>query len=166
MANDGKIYITISDRRFGTNKAEADEQNQIDKNNNAQSSNSNPLLDYAKHRFFNFIQSEAKQMVNYSINNIGNFTGDYTKQEHVEEAVNILGYMSNIGMAAVAGAQYGGWVGAAIGGGLAILGTEISINQQIYAGRIENTRINRNIAQLRTRAGLNSTNNGSRGTDQ
>ena len=33
MADDGKIYITISDKRFGRNKAEADEQNKIDKQN-------------------------------------------------------------------------------------------------------------------------------------
>ena len=164
--NDGKIYITISDRRFGSNVVEADAQNKADKNKDISENGSNALLDYAKHRFFNFIQSEAKQLVSYSINNIGNFTGDYTKQAHVEEALGVLNFVSNIGMATMAGAQYGGLLGAIIGGGLAGVGTMISVNQQVYAGRVENIRINKNIDQLRTRAGLNSINNGSRGTDQ
>ena len=160
--NDGKIYITISDRRFGSNVAEADEQNKIDKTK--EDKKESTLQDFAKHRFFNFIESQAKQAVNYSISNIGNFTGDYVGQQHIQDAINIINTMSNIGVAALAGAKYGP-LGAAIGAGIAIAGTGINMSLQYIAGYSQNVLQNRQIAQLRTRAGLNSTNNGSRGTE-
>lgn len=162
--NDGKIYITISDRRFGKNKAEADEQNKQEKTQQ-ESSEESAFGAFARHRFFNLIQGQAQQAVNYSIANIGNFTGDYVKQTQVAETMNILGFLGDLAMAGIAGSKFGA-PGIAISVGTIVLGKAITINQQIYAGKVENTRINYDIAQLRTRAGLNSANNGSRGTDQ
>lgn len=162
MADDGKIYITISDKRFGKNKAEADEQNNIDKE---QTKSENTLVRFATHKFFNLIETQAKQAVSYTINNIGNFTGDYTIQQHTQDSMQILGFLLDLGSAAVAGAKFGPW-GAAIAVGTALIGKGITMTEQFYAGQVENNRQNRNIAQLRTRAGLNGTNNGSRGTDQ
>ena len=160
--NDGKIYITISDRRFGGNKAEADEQNNLDK----QKEKKNPLSDFAKHKFFNFIEAQTKQVVNYSINNIGNFTGDYVSQQQTQDAVAILSGLMDIGAAAFAGFKYSGSpYGALIGAGIAIAGKAISRGQQLAVGYSQNELQNRQIAQLRTRAGLNSSNNGSRGTE-
>lgn len=163
MANDGKIYITISDKRFGSNKAEADEQNKIDKEKDSKS----VVADYAKHKFFNLIESQAKQAVNYTINNIGNFTGDYVKQTQVSEAMQILNTVVDLGTAAFAGFKAtGSPYGALIAVGVSLIGKGISFGEDVYAGYVENKRINRDIAQLRTRAGLNSLNNNSRGTDQ
>ena len=161
MANDGKIYITISDQRFGKNKADADAQNQ---KNKQEKEKKDPLGDFARHKFFNFVESQAKQAVSYSISNIGNFTGDYVQQQQVQDAVSVVSTLIDIGMAAVAGAKYGPW-GAAIGAGVVIAGKAITQGQQLVAGYAQNSLQNRQIAQLRTRAGLNSTNNGSRGTE-
>lgn len=163
MANDGKIYITISDKRFGSNKAEADEQNNLDKGKDKK----DPIGDFAKHKFFNLVESQAKQAVSYTINNIGNFTGDYVKQTQVSEAMEILNGVIDLGTAALAGFKAtGSPYGALIAVGLAAVGKGITFGENLYAGYVENKRINRDIAQLRTRAGLNSLNNNSRGTDQ
>ena len=160
--NDGKIYITISDRRFGRNKAEADEQNKTEKNKE----NENPLADFAKHKFRNLIESQAKQAVNYTIGNIGNFTGDYINQTHMSEALNFVNSVLDIGAAAYAGLKYTGHAaGAIIAAGVAVAGKAITTGEQYYAGYVANVRQNRAIAQLRDRAGLDGTNNGSRGTE-
>ncbi len=166
MENDGKIYITISDRRFGTNKAEADEQNQVDKQKSEKKDSKGIISDYAKHQFFNMIQSQAKQAVNYTVSNIGNFTGNYQSQRHIQESMQILQFGTDIAMSAIAGAKYGGAWGAVAGVGVALIGKGINFAQEYYAGYVENARTNRDIKQLRTRAGLNGSNNGSRGTDQ
>ncbi len=158
--NDGKIYITISDRRFGSNKAEADEQNKTDK----EKDKDNSLADYAVHQFFNLINSQTKQAVNYTIGNIGNFTGNYITQQHVNEALNFVNAGKNIAMAAFAGARYGPY-GALLGAAIATIGTGVNYGLEEFSNMLENSRQNRAINQLRTRAGLNSTNNGSRGTD-
>lgn len=163
MANDGKIYITISDRRFGKNKAEADEQNKIDKQKEEKEKR-NPLAEFAEHKFFNFIQAEAKQSIDYTLSNIGNFTGDYVTQQHVQNAMSIASVLSNIAMAAYAGSKFGPW-GAAIGAGVVIAGTAITKTQELFLGYSQNNLQNKQIEQLRTRAGLNSSNNGSRGTE-
>ena len=157
--NDGKIYITISDRRFGKNKAEADEQNKRDKEGKESS-----LKSFAQHKFYNFIQSEAKQAVNYTVANIGNFTGDYIKQQQVSNAVSILNFGVDVATAAIAGSKFGGG-GAAIGTLIVVAAKAITTGEQTFASYAEFTRQNRAINQLRTRAGLNSTNNGSRGTE-
>ncbi len=156
--NDGKIYITISDRRFGTNKAEADEQNKNDKKEET-------LQDFVKHRFFNMIESQAKQAVNYTVNNIGNFTGDYIKQTQVSNAVQIVNLGIEFGTAALAGSKFGA-PGAIAAVAIVAVGKTITTAEQLYGDYIENRKQNRDIAQLRTRAGLNSANNNSRGTDQ
>ena len=159
--NDGKIYITISDRRFGKNKAEADEQDKQDKKEE------NPLKKFATHKFFNMIESQAKQAISYTIGNIGNFTGDYVKQAQVQNSMEIINSMIGLATSAYAGFKLTGSVaGALIAVGTQMISTGISRGEQLYAGYVENARQNRAIAQLRTRAGLNSSNNGSRGTDQ
>lgn len=163
MPNDGKIYITISDKRFGQNKAEADEQNKLDKekSKNKESGASK----FVEHQAFHLIESQAKKAVNYTINNIGNFTGDYMAQTHVSDAVSIISYVSQIGVATVAGAKLGGWLGALLGAVGSLAGGVISRGLEIANEERQIDKQNRDIAMLRTRAGLNSTNNGNRGTE-
>ena len=162
MANDGKIYITISDKRFGKNKAEADEQNNLDK----EKEQKNPIGDFVAHQFFNLIKSQATQAITYSINNIGNFTGDYANQTHIQDDLANTKAILGIGLSALAGAKYGGILGAIFATTASIGMTTASYFQEIHAGKVQNRRVNEAINQLRTRAGLNSTNNESRGTDQ
>lgn len=162
MANDGKIYIIVTNQLpngtpepvpgAGTDKKEKEEKNVLE--------------DFALHKFRNLVESQAKQTVNYTISNIGNFSGDYVTQTHTQDAMEALGFLVNLGTAAYAGFKYGGGVwGAVVAAGAVAVSTGISKAEQYYAGYVANTRQNRDIAQLRTRAGLNSTNNGSRGTE-
>jgi len=163
MAGDGKIYITISDKRFGHNVVEADAQNQLDKQTTSKEDN---VDSYIRHRFFNMIESQAKQAVNYTISNIGNFTGDYVTQQYMSDAVQALNFITELGVAAYSGAKMtGSWIGAVVAVGISTINKGVSTGQQYYAGYVANARQNRSIDQLRTRAGLNSTNNGNRGTE-
>jgi len=161
--SDGKIYITISDRRFGSNVAEADEQNKIDKEKSA--SKESNVSKFVRHRFFNLIEQQTMQAVNYTVNNIGNFTGDYITQSQVSEAMQIGGFLLNIATATVAGAKMGGPVGAVIGLLTVPVTKGISMYYQGKSIEVQMKIQNREIAQLRTRAGLNSLNNDSRGTE-
>ena len=160
--NDGKIYITISDTRGGKGgpgTGEVPVKKEKEKKN--------PLADYAKHAFFNLIESQAKQAVTYTISNIGNFTGDYISQTHVQDSMEVLNSVINLGMSFAGGTvATGSPIGGLIAVGTQLIGKGISTGMQYYAGYVENVRINKNINLLRTRSGLNSSNNGSRGTDQ
>lgn len=164
--NDGKIYITISDKRFGRNEPDTPTlttPGQADK----EKDKGNPLADYAKHQFFSLIKSQATQAVNYTISNIGNFTGNYVSQMHTQDSVNLLNTLINYGTSAYAGFKMtGSPIGALVAVGIQAIGSGITKVEELYAGYVQNARQNYAIAQLRTRAGLNSNNNGSRGTDQ
>lgn len=54
--------------------------------------------------------SLAKQTISTGLNNIGNFTGNYVKQDQVQNQVEVLSDMASIGI----GAMAGGWVGAVV----------------------------------------------------
>lgn len=162
MANDGKIYITISDKRFGNNVAEADAQNQIDKEK--EKKDKPTVSDFAQHKFFNMIEAQAKQAVTYTLGNIGNFTGNYITQQQVNNALEAVNFLESVGMAALAGSKFG-WQGALISAGVSILTQGATRTLNTFTGMLDNTRQNIAIDQLRTRAGLNGTNNGSRGTE-
>lgn len=156
---DGKIYITISETRGGganPHPTPIPGENREDKN---------MLGDFIQHRFFNLVENQAKQAVNYTISNIGNFTGDYITQTHVSDAIRIMSGLASIGMSAWAGFRVGGGVGALVAIGVDVAGKVITAGEQIYAGYVQNVRQNKAIAQLRSRAGLNDTHNGSRGTE-
>jgi hypothetical protein len=162
--NDGKIYITISDTRGG--KGGPGTNPNISPDGKKEKEEKNPLGEYAKHQFFSLVKSQATQAVNYSLGNIGNFTGNYVSQMHVQDSKQVLSNFISLGMAFVGGTQAtGSPVGGAIAVGIAIAGQTFNTLGQLYTGYIENTKQNNAIAQLRTRAGLNSTNNGSRGTE-
>ena len=162
MAEDGKIYITISDKRFGKNKAEADEQNNIDKEKEKKEPT---LKSFAQHKFFNLIESQAKQAVSYTIGNIGNFTGDYIAQQGAATAMSFISDLTDIGMSIAAGSKFG-VPGMIVAGAVTVISKVGNTAYSVYSGWVETSKRNRAIDQLRTRAGLNGTNNGSRGTDQ
>lgn len=158
---DGKIYIIVTDQ-LPAGQGPLTPDKQKDKKEEKDSS----LKDFASHKFFNFIESQAKQAVNYGISNIGNFTGDYVKQQQVNGAKELLSFGMELGAAVIAGFKYTGspW-GSLIAAGVVVAGKGITIGEQLLSQAAETSRQNRYIDQLRTRAGLNSTNNGSRGTE-
>jgi len=58
--------------------------------------------------------AQAKKMVQFSVSNIGNFSGDYVMQRNVQQAMSIVGDIVSIGVGAAAGGVVGA-VGAMTG---------------------------------------------------
>lgn len=97
--------------------------------------------------------SLGKQIVSTSISNIGNFTGDYVKQDKVQHAVDII---SDIGTIAT-GAAAGGWIGAIV----ATVGVITKEVINFVAESKQEDHKERSVELLRERSG-NSLTNGSR----
>ena len=167
MANDGKIYITISDKRYGQNVSESAELvNQPNLQNFSDEKNKDSVLGrYAEHQMFHLVKGQAIRFVNFATSNIGNLTGDYLAQKKVNEVKQSISTAISLGMSIAGGASVGGWAGAAVG---FVIGAASIISNQVYSD-VENwrnvNRTNLEIAQLRDRAGLNTLLDGSRGTE-
>ena len=157
--SDGKLYIVITDKLDATGG-----DTLLDAEGGAKKSKKQSDLEYAKHRFFNYMESQAKQLVMYNINNVGNFTGDYVAQRKINEAIQGINILVNIGTGVLAGAKYGPW-GAVAGAAIAIAGTVSTAALQSYSQYVENKKTNYAINQLRARSGLNINTDGSRGTE-
>lgn len=158
MADKGKIYITISDRRIGENgQIEGDNTQENDAENNK-----NVLGEFVKHKFFNLIQSQAKQIAMYSVNNIGNFTGDYQIQREVNVAVKLLNMGVSLGTSFASGLSVGGPVGGVVAVAVSMVAMGTSIALEEVSGKITNRNQNYHIEQLREISGLNALTNGSR----
>lgn len=163
MADDGKLYIIISDKREGVN-GEVNNSADFSSKKEKEKKSSQSII---THQFYNFMIGQAKQFVNYNINNIGNFTGDYISQRRISEAMQAVNIATNIGGAFVSGMMMSGGnpvVGAAAAA-IATAGVAINAGYQSYAQRVENAKMNYNIDQLRKRSGLNAYKDGSRGTE-
>lgn len=158
----GKIYITISDQRLGDGKGGG--KDDPDKVINPFDDNETDALSkYAQHRFFSFIKSQASQMVNYTIGNIGNFTGDYQVQREVQVIQKMAGFGINLGLSFKAGVSLAGsTAGGLIGVSLAIATEAINYGLQEMTGRLSNRNQNYEIEQLREISGLNALTNGGR----
>lgn len=152
---DGKIYITISDKRggsggeqkagAGTKHKATDEEKAAEK----AAKEREILINQAIHN----ARQQAKQIVSYQIGNIGNFTGDFNSQREVEQFTNIASAVANIGIAFATN-----WVA----GVAAVVGTGISFAEQEYANYFAVKKQNYAINQLRDISGLNALTNGSR----
>lgn len=166
MANNNeKLYITISDNRGQTSGASgkptpkpkyAGEDEDTDK--------SDLLGRYAEHQMFHLVKGATMKAVNYSISNIGNFTGDYIAQKNVNYAKGVVSNLMNVGMATLVGAKYGP-VGAVVG---FVAGVGSIVSGGIFddiQNRTDTTKNNFNIEMLRERVGLNTIYDGSRGTE-
>lgn len=94
----------------------------------------------------------AKQITNYAISNIGNFTGDYIKQDRVQTAVNAVSDMAAVGTAFAVN-----WVAGVV----AIVGVGIKKTLDVVSENQNIRHAENNAEYLRIRSG-NSTTNGSR----
>lgn len=157
--SDGKIYITISDARTG--EVLKDTKITVPKSENAQEAKTNNINLFIKHQLFNLIESEAKQMINYSLGNIGNFTGDYNAQAEVNAALSATNSLKSIAIGAMAGATFG-IPGMIIGGATVAASQLINFGLQMHSQKIEVRKQNYNIQQLRQLSGLDGLTNGSR----
>ena len=169
MADSSKLYITITDERGtgGTGKSTPVNSKGISQSATAkeQISNSSMLGRYIEHEFFHTAKNMVFQNVNYALSNIGNFTGDYITQRKVNQMKQAVSEVMTLGMMTVHGATVGGVAGAVVGFAIGSIGI---ISSEIYSDisrKVDNAKANYNISQLRERAGLNQTNDNSRGTE-
>lgn len=161
MNADGKIYIIVTDKLPGgtpTPTPTAPNQGQSKEDTGL-------FAHWARGRLLSTAKSIAIQSVNYSLANIGNFTGDYITQTHINETLGNIRGFAGIGMAALAGFKVAGPMGAAVGAVLGTVNATVSSAFQINAQRVQNSRVNYEIEQLRNRAGMNPLMDGSRGTE-
>ena len=165
MALEGTIYITISDERGsgggGATPKPTPEPKKVEEQAQQETDN-NVLGEYARVQFYNFMTSQAKQFVNYTIGNIGNFTGDYNRQRHVQQIVSIGNSLKAIGISVYAGFTAGGVVGGVIAGALAVASQGINFAYSEYSNNFAIKKQNREITELRKLVGLDSLTNGSR----
>ena len=168
MANNNeKLYITISDNRGQTSGASGKPtpNSQASSNKPNEENNGTSLLGkYAEHQMFHLVKGATTKAVNYSISNIGNFTGDYLKQKDVYYSKEVISNLTNLALTTYAGSQFGP-IGTAIG-------FVVGVGSQIVGGifedisnRVDNAKNNYNISMLRERVGLNTIYDGSRGTE-
>lgn len=163
MSNDGRIYIIISDKRGGDGTPTPGVPDE--KKPQQTSGSSNMLLDFAKHKFFNLIESQAKQAVNYSISNIGNFTGDYLKQQNLQSCITFMNQFGSLGSTFVtASLATGSPVGGLVASTVQLASSLGTGALQEYSFYIADKKQNYEISQLRKRSGLSSLDNNGRGT--
>ena len=170
--NDGKIYITLSDKRAeGTsNGGKLEKKDYIRRRKTLPeelkvdfSNGINEGVAYLQHEFIHIAKQQASQYINYSIENIGNFTGNYQTQRDVQAALNATGILVS---AATAGFYVGvttsspvlGLFAAAVSVGV----SAINYNRQEKANQFAIKRQNHEVEIIRDISGLNSLTNGSR----
>lgn len=161
MANDGKIYITISDTRGGGGGPGLVTPEPEDKE-----SKTKPLSDYLKHSFFNIVEDSAKKVVSNSISQIGNYIGDYYAQRQIQTAISALNKGSTLAISFFAGSGITGSVAGGVSG-LIATGSMMALNYGIeeFNNRVAIARNNREIEYIRDLSGLNTLKDGSRGTE-
>lgn len=180
---DGKIYITISDTRGGGSGGgdgripgrDADDTTPGgsggDRNPSPYPSEmlANTIKEnkYLTHEAIHFLRAESMALINNYIGTIGERTGNYLAQQNAQVAVGLAGKMAGIAMAGATGFKLSGGnpLGMAFGVGVASLlsMTNMDLSWRSYERQIK--KQNMDIAEVRRRAGLDSLNDGSRGTE-
>ena len=162
MNTDGKIYIVITDRMPGSPGSPEGEGN----GEGAKKSESGMVAHWARQRLLGEAKSAASSWISYGVNNIGNFTGNYTAQAEVQAGMTMLSKVSGIGESALAGFRATGsaW-GAVIGAGLAIINLFNQDVQRNNLRMLEQRKTNYAISQLRERSAMNPYVDWGRGTE-
>ena len=159
MNNDGKIYIIVTDKLpNGGGEPIRGSDNKQDKDKKE-----NSLLKYSQHRFFNFIESQTKQFINFESNNIGNLTGNYVAQREVQANIKAAGTLMNMANAtAQAVITTGSLAAGFITAGIMIAGAVISYEQQEKVNQMAFKQQNYELSMLKNRSGLYALDNESR----
>lgn len=140
MANVKIRVETISNEELATQK----------QGQEAKGQNSEKLLTASL--FVHQAMNVGKQIVNYAVSNIGNYTGDYVKQDRVQQAMDVVSTIGTIGVAFATN-----WVAGILTVGA--LAVKEGLN---YRSEQQNIKHAENNAEyLRKRSG-NSLTNGSR----
>ena len=163
MTSDGKIYIVITDKL--PTESQAQTQNKTPVSAGSGKNSDDILKHWAKNRLISEVEHLGMTAVNYQLSNIGNFTGDYIAQNNVNNALNAAHTLMGIGGSALAGFMVAGPIGAVIAGSISVINTGVNSALSIHSNKIQNQKTNYEIEQLRRRSGLNTTLDGSRGTE-
>lgn len=166
MADDGKIYIYISNKApGGTNTPGGTDDTDGNK------SKKNKILDNAiTHELYHLVKSQLIQDINFRANHIGDFTGNYQSQRDTQASLRVATNVMGIVGCGIAVAKYAlaaNPVGAVAAGLLAVtslVSQSINFNRQEKVNLLNNKKTNYEIEQLRIRSGLNVLMDGSRGT--
>jgi len=163
MNGDGKIYIIVTDKPQGG--VTPSTVTQTGGSARKDKDGKDLFTHWAMDKILNTAKQVATSSVMYSINNIGNFTGNYQRQATIQESVSVVRGLMSVGLAGLAGLQVGGPVGAVIGASMALINKTVSYAQDEYSRYIQQKKTDYAIAQLRDRSGLNRYTDGSRGTE-
>lgn len=176
--SDGKLYITISDSRgsggFGIGGSGLGQTGVGGSSRiaNAGFGNepSNELTkeeQFALHEAIHFLKAETMKVINYQISTYGQRSGDYIAQYNMQRAMGLASKGIGLGMSTYAGWKLSGGspIGAAIGFGVGFLLSGTSTLQELENYKRSIRIQNNEISLLRTRAGLDSLVDGSRGTE-
>lgn len=166
MNADGKIYIVITDKLpGGTQPSPGSAPTQG--GDRSDGPGGELLKHWARDRLINTAKHAAVSSVMYTLENIGNFTGDYITQTHVNDSISNLKGIIGIGSAALSGflVTGGNPIGAVLGATLSVINTGVSSIERIHSVRVQNRKVNYEIEQLRDRVGMNAVLDGSRGTE-
>lgn len=165
MADDGKIYITISDKRSGRPgepKPDTPKKEKVSKLAVDREAYKDSIDNLLCHDAAHFLKQQASTIVNYSISNIGNFTGSYQTQREIQEAISVGTTMAGFASTIATGYIMGDGAGAVAAGILAIGSFSINKALEIRTSNFQNRKQNRDIDLLRKISGLDSLTNGSR----
>lgn len=167
--NNGKIYITISDTRKGGSGGfasplmnGANDDGFFDSMSAPTSDSGLNIKGMIEYKAIESMVNQTAKIVNYSISNIGNFTGDYTHQRDVQNVLSAIKDVSGIGVGIYAGAKIGGAYGTLIGGGIALGNLIVDKGLQTISNAYAVYKQNYEITQLRQISGLSVLTNGSR----
>lgn len=165
MTSDGKIYIVITDK--APNQSQASISNNQIVNNTPVKQNDSLISHWAKNNMIDLVKSISNKAIMYELSNIGNFTGNYIEQTHINNAMSNLSAIGSIGTGALSGflATGGNPLGALMGASLSLINTGVGGLLNMNSLMVQNKHTNYEIAQLRDRAGLNTLKDGSRGTE-
>lgn len=157
--NTGKIYITISDER---GKGVGDNEKRVKADEEREQERQQLVSGYVQHEFYSLVKNKARQIANYTIGNVGFFTGDYQAQREINSALSLASSLKNIGMSIWTGAKVAGGAGAIVAGVTTVASELITYGLQEHTANLENKRTNYNIDRLRQISGLDTLTNGSR----
>lgn len=151
--SDGKLRIIITDDTKSGNSAE-EKVKEAQTPTAKQNKGDTAINNVGAYILYRTIENTAKSVANYAIANIGNFTGDYTAQRNINNALNMGGRVLAIGTMLATGN-----VAGAIISGVGMATSDI-------LGMISETQANKKqnyeIEQLRKLSGLDQRTNGSR----